>query len=190
MIRKRVILTPALHLERPLRIYPNLGFVPIAVLAKSFLKNKADVQEALWSLTAADKCAASARIGKANGNGPPERPSSNHRPEVYADSCKNQSPLTAAAINGRNGMINVLTLLKLPKMGWIGMPRCRNKLWLQQWCKSNGAEIESGEVVALVDTPHGNIKIKAPASGFLFWMKKDRHKVHLPDVLGIIIDQL
>lgn len=83
-----------------------------------------------------------------------------------------------------------MTLIKLPKIGWMGMPRCRNKLWLGQWCKSNGAEIETGEVIALVDTPKGHIKIKAPTSGVLFWMKKDRRKVHLLDILGVVVDQL
>jgi pyruvate/2-oxoglutarate dehydrogenase complex dihydrolipoamide acyltransferase (E2) component len=83
-----------------------------------------------------------------------------------------------------------MTPIKLPKIGWIGMPRCRNRLWLGRWYKSNGAEIQTGEIVAVVNTPNGNINVKAPASGFLFWMKRDHHKVHLLDVLGIIIDKL
>ena len=95
-----------------------------------------------------------------------------------------------AVINGRNLRGKMMTPIKLPKIGWMGMPRCRNRLWLGRWCKSNGAEIETGEVIAEVNTPNGNIKIKAPTSGFLFWMKKDRHKVHMLDVIGIIVDQL
>ena len=70
------------------------------------------------------------------------------------------------------------------------MPRCRDKLWLGRWCKSNGAKIDTGDILAEVDTPKGNIKIEAPASGFLFWMKKDKRKVALLDVLGIIVDKL
>lgn len=60
----------------------------------------------------------------------------------------------------------------LPKIGWLGMPKCRNSIWLAQWCRSNGAEIEVDDIIAVIHTPWAQLKIAAPVSGFLFWMKK------------------
>lgn len=84
----------------------------------------------------------------------------------------------------------MVTQVLLPKIGWIGMPKCRNKLWLGRWYKSNGAEIKINEVIAVIETPKTKIEIKAPASGILFWMKKNNNKVHLLDILGVIFDKL
>lgn len=95
-----------------------------------------------------------------------------------------------AVINGRNGRAKMMTPIILPKIGWLGMPRCRNKLWLGKWYKINGAEIKAEEVIAVVETPKGNIDIKAPSSGFLFWMKKNNVKVHLKDIIGVVLDKL
>jgi len=84
----------------------------------------------------------------------------------------------------------MITTIMLPKMGWIGMPRYRNRIWLGRWNKPNGAEIQADEVIALIDTPVSKIEIRAPVSGVLFWMKKSNVKVHLMDVLGVIFDKL
>jgi pyruvate/2-oxoglutarate dehydrogenase complex dihydrolipoamide acyltransferase (E2) component len=84
----------------------------------------------------------------------------------------------------------MVTQILLPKIGWMGMPKCRNKIWLGKWYKSNGAEIEADEVIAEIETPKARIEIKAPASGVLFWMKKNNVKVHLLDVLGVVFDKL
>jgi pyruvate/2-oxoglutarate dehydrogenase complex dihydrolipoamide acyltransferase (E2) component len=84
----------------------------------------------------------------------------------------------------------MVTQVLLPKIGWMGMPRCRNKIRLGRWCKSHGAEIKADEVIAIVETPKANIEIKAPASGTLFWMKKNNVYIHMLDVLGVIFDKL
>jgi pyruvate/2-oxoglutarate dehydrogenase complex dihydrolipoamide acyltransferase (E2) component len=84
----------------------------------------------------------------------------------------------------------MVTLVQLPKIGWVGMPRCRNKIWLGRWYKSNGAEIEADDVLAVIETPRAKIDIKSPASGILFWMKKNNVRVHWQDVLGVIFDKL
>lgn len=84
----------------------------------------------------------------------------------------------------------MVTQIRLPKIGWIGMPRCRNSIWLGQWFKSNGADVKFDEVIAVIDTPLAKIEIKSPASGILFWMKKNNARVHLLDVLGVVLDRL
>jgi pyruvate/2-oxoglutarate dehydrogenase complex dihydrolipoamide acyltransferase (E2) component len=78
----------------------------------------------------------------------------------------------------------------LPKIGWLGMPKCRNSIWFAQWCRSNGAEIKANDIIAVIHTPRTQLKIAAPASGFLFWMKKDKRRIQLSDVLGVIVDAL
>jgi pyruvate/2-oxoglutarate dehydrogenase complex dihydrolipoamide acyltransferase (E2) component len=84
----------------------------------------------------------------------------------------------------------MMTLIRLPKFGWIGMPRCRNKVWLGRWCKSNGCHVEADEVVALVETPKTNIEITSPSAGVLFWMKKNNTRLHMMDVLGVVLDKV
>ena len=86
--------------------------------------------------------------------------------------------------------VDMVTQILLPKIGWIGMPRCRNKIRLGRWYKSNGAEIKADEVIAMIETPKAKIEIKAPVSGILFWMKKSNVKLHLLDVLGVVFDKL
>lgn len=87
-------------------------------------------------------------------------------------------------------MNHMVTRVLLPKVGWIGMPRCRNKIWLGRWYKSNGSDVRIGEGIAVIETPREKIEIKSPASGVLFWMKKNNVKVHLLDVLGVVFDKL
>ncbi len=82
----------------------------------------------------------------------------------------------------------MVMLIKLPKVGWIGMPRCRNQIWLGSWRKSNGAEVRVDDVIAVIETPKKNVEIKSPASGVLFWMKKNNVRLHLLDVLGVVLD--
>ncbi|MGD9006918.1 MAG: hypothetical protein PVG41_03300 [Desulfobacteraceae bacterium] len=83
----------------------------------------------------------------------------------------------------------MMKLIHLPKFGWIGMPRCRNKVWLGRWYKSNGSPVNVDEVVAVVETPKANIKITSPAAGILFWMKKNNARLHMLDVLGVVFDK-
>lgn len=84
----------------------------------------------------------------------------------------------------------MMTLIRLPKLGWMGMPRCRNKVWLGQWYHSNGAYVQADEVVAVVETPKADIKITSPAAGTLFWMKKNNTRLHMLDVLGVVVDKV
>ena len=84
----------------------------------------------------------------------------------------------------------MVALIKLPKMGWIGMPRCRNKIWLGRWKNSHGSAVKVDDVIAVIETPKGNINITSPATGILFWMKKNNVKLHLMDVLGVVCDKL
>ncbi len=83
----------------------------------------------------------------------------------------------------------MIMLIKLPKVGWIGMPQCRNKIWLGSWHKSNGADVKVDDVIAVIETPKTNIEIRSPASGVLFWMKKNNVRLHLLDVLGVVFDK-
>ena len=84
----------------------------------------------------------------------------------------------------------MVTQIMLPKIGWIGMPRYRNKIWLGRWNKSNGSVVNVDDIIAIIDTPKARIEIKSPASGILFWMKKNNVKVHVLDVLGVVFDKL
>jgi len=84
----------------------------------------------------------------------------------------------------------MVTQILLPKIGWIGMPRCRNKVWLGRWYKFNGSHVEADEVIAMVETPKANIEITSPAAGILFWMKKNNTRLHQLDVLGVVFDKL
>jgi pyruvate/2-oxoglutarate dehydrogenase complex dihydrolipoamide acyltransferase (E2) component len=84
----------------------------------------------------------------------------------------------------------MVTQILLPKIGWIGMPRCRDKIWLGRWTKSNGSDVNINEIVAVIETPKTRIEIPSPASGILFWMKRNNVKVHLLDVLGVVFDKL
>ena len=82
------------------------------------------------------------------------------------------------------------TEILLPKIGWIGKRPCRNNIWLGRWCKSNGAEIQIDDVIALIETPVAKAEIRAPASGILFWLKQNNAKVHPLDLLGVVYDRL
>jgi len=84
----------------------------------------------------------------------------------------------------------MVTQILIPKIGWIGMPRCRNKIRLGRWHKSNGSDVNIDEVIAVIETPKAKIEIKSPASGILFWMKRNNVKIHLLDVLGVVFDKL
>ena len=84
----------------------------------------------------------------------------------------------------------MVTQIMLPKMGWIGMPRCRNKIRLGRWCKSNGSNVRIDEIIAVIETPKAKIEIRSPVSGILFWMKRNNVRLHLLDVLGVVIDRL
>lgn len=70
------------------------------------------------------------------------------------------------------------------------MPRCRNKIWLGRWYKSNGSNVTVDEVIAMVETPKANIEITSPTAGVLFWMKKNNTRLDLLDVLGVVFEKL
>ncbi len=84
----------------------------------------------------------------------------------------------------------MVTQIMLPKMGWIGMPRCRNRIWLHRWYKSNGSEVCVDDILAVIETPKTKIQITSPAAGILFWMKSNNDRLHLLDVLGVVFDRI
>ena len=86
------------------------------------------------------------------------------------------------------GIIDMVTPVMLPKIGWFVMPRHKDKISLGEWRKSDGKKVEKGEVIANIETAKADLELEAPATGLLFSIKKYKDKVKMKDILGVIVD--
>jgi pyruvate/2-oxoglutarate dehydrogenase complex dihydrolipoamide acyltransferase (E2) component len=82
----------------------------------------------------------------------------------------------------------MVTPIMLPKIGWFVMPRHKDKISLGEWHKSDGQEVEKGEIIAGIETAKADLELEAPATGLLFSLKKNKEKVKMKDILGVIVD--
>lgn len=82
----------------------------------------------------------------------------------------------------------MITLIMLPRIGWLIMPKQKDKVKLGEWHKSDGEKAEKGEVIVTIETAKANLELEAPVNGFLFSLKKGKEKLKMKDILGVIVD--
>ena len=82
----------------------------------------------------------------------------------------------------------MITPIMLPKIGWLVMPKHKDKITLGEWHKSDGEKTEKGEVIVTIETAKANLELEAPVTGLLFSLKKSNEKIKMKDILGVIVD--